>query len=158
MANNTCRFSNLGRFKPVALAPFIILGLGVVLMLRLLDSTADEVDSSVELENNWRDVSSAGAISCSTDLSDMSLVAMLFTWARVHKDMRTSTVGNTIQERNLSSPTPGGQYNISCRAPSPLRPSWTWWGWRQAAARLRARNMRAQGGLGGRVSVVVHMK
>ena len=127
-------------------------------MLRLLDSTADEVDSSVEEENNWRDVSSAGAISCSTDLSDMSLVAMLFTWARVHKDMRTSTVGNTIQERNLSSPTPGGQYNISCRAPSPLRPSWTWWGWRQAAARLRARNMRAQGGLGGRVSVVVHMK
>ena len=118
MANNTCRFCNLGVFKPVALASFIILGFEVVLMLRLLDlslvslkdSMADEVDSPVEEENNWRDVSSAGAISCSTDMSDMTLVAMLFTWGKVHRDMRTSTVGNTTQVRNLSSPTPGGHY------------------------------------------------
>ena len=65
------------------------------------------MDSSVEEDTNWR---AAWVISNSTDVS---LVAMWFNWARVHRDLRTSIVGNTTHERNLSSLTPVGQYNIS---------------------------------------------
>jgi hypothetical protein len=73
----------------------------VVLMPRLLDILlVTFMDSTAEEKNNWRDVSSAGAISCSTDLSD--LVAELFTSSDNPSSSPSSTiVSSTRRVRDM---------------------------------------------------------